>query len=196
MKTILWGMIGCGDVTERKSGPGFYKAANSTLVAVMRRNGALAQDYPNRHRVERWHDDAEMIISATDIDAIYIATLPDSHYHYALRCAEAGKTVYVEKPMAMNFAESSEMIASASRHGVPLWVGYYRRALPRFLKIQQLLQEGTIGAIRFVTSRQYAPLIHPDPENSAMAWRLDPSRSGGAFSLKVLVTLWTSSTSC
>jgi 1,5-anhydro-D-fructose reductase (1,5-anhydro-D-mannitol-forming) len=44
MKTIRWGMVGCGDVAEIKSGPGFYKADHSQLVAVMRRNGALAAD--------------------------------------------------------------------------------------------------------------------------------------------------------
>src|SRR5262245_32831926 len=101
MKTIRWGIIGCGDVTEVKSGPGFYKARNSTLVAVMRRNGALAADYARRHNVPRWHDDAEPILSAGDIDAVYIATHPDTHKPYTLRTANAGKTVYVEKPMAM-----------------------------------------------------------------------------------------------
>jgi predicted dehydrogenase len=92
-------MIGCGDVAERKSGPGFYKARNSELVAVMRRIGALAADYARRHRVPRWHDDASAIIEARDIDAVYIATLTDSHREYTLRCAAAGKPVYVEKPM-------------------------------------------------------------------------------------------------
>jgi hypothetical protein len=87
MKQIRWGMIGCGDVTEVKSGPGFYKAENSTLVAVMRRNGALAADYARRHGVPRWHDDADAIIHATDIDAVYIATAyrQSLRVHAALR---------------------------------------------------------------------------------------------------------------
>ena len=51
MRTIRWGMIGCGDVTERKSGPGFAKARHSELRAVMRRNGELAADYARRHGV-------------------------------------------------------------------------------------------------------------------------------------------------
>ena len=90
MKTIRWGMIGCGDVAEIKSGPGFYKAANSTLVAVMRRTGKLAEDFARRHGVPRWHDDADAIIQAPDIDAVYIATLTDTHRDYTLRCAAAG----------------------------------------------------------------------------------------------------------
>ena len=180
MKTIRWGMIGCGDVAEVKSGPGFYKAEHSSLVAVMRRNGGLAADYARRHGVARWTDDAEAIINAPDIDAVYIATLTDSHRDYTLRCARAGKAVYVEKPMAMRHAECIEMIEACRDGGVPLWVGYYRRALPRFLKVKQLVEDGVIGAVRMVISRQFAraPQIR---DGDALPWRIDPARSGGGF---------------
>ena len=119
MEEIRWGMIGCGDVTEVKSGPGFYKAGHSRLVAVMRRNGELAADYARRHGVPRWHDDADAIIRATDIDAVYIATLTDTHCEYTLRCAAAGKPVYVEKPMAMTPAQCTAMVDACSAAGVP-----------------------------------------------------------------------------
>lgn len=180
MKTIRWGMIGCGDVAEVKSGPGFYKAEHSTLVAVMRRNGALAADYARRHGIARWTDDADAIIEAPDIDAVYIATLTDSHRDYTLRCARAGKPVYVEKPMAMRHAQCLEMIEACSDAGVPLWVGYYRRALPRFLKVRDLVAAGAIGAVRMVISRQFAraPQIRV---GEALPWRIDPSLSGGGF---------------
>src|SRR2546427_254743 len=135
MKTIRWGIIGCGDVTEVKSGPGFYKAANSQLLAVMRRDGGLGAEYPRGHRGTRWHDDAEAIIRAPDIDAVYVATTPDSHRDYVLRCAAAGKPVLVEKPMAMDHGQCQDMIAACAAAGVPLWVAYYRRALPRFLAV-------------------------------------------------------------
>jgi 1,5-anhydro-D-fructose reductase (1,5-anhydro-D-mannitol-forming) len=182
MKTIRWGMIGCGDVTEVKSGPGFAKARNSALVAVMRRNGDLAADYARRHGVPRWHDDAEAIIAAADIDAVYIATLTDSHREYALRCAAAGKPVYVEKPMALDPGQCDEMIAACHAAGVPLWVGYYRRALPRFLKVKELVEGGAVGAVRLVHSQQFARL--PPAETfaaGAVPWRVDPARSGGGF---------------
>ena len=97
MKTIRWGIIGCGDVAEVKSGPGFYKADHSSLVAVMRRNGARAAEFAERHGVARWSDDAQAIINAPDIDVVYISTLTNSHCLYTLRCAHAGKPVYVEK---------------------------------------------------------------------------------------------------
>ena len=180
MKTIRWGMIGCGDVAEVKSGPGFYKADHSSLVAVMRRNGALAADYARRHGVARWTDDADAIIEAADVDAVYIATLTDSHREYTLRCARAGKPVYVEKPMAMRHAECIEMIEACRNAGVPLWVGYYRRALPRFLKVRDLVEAGAVGPVRIVVSRQLARaprLGAGDP----LPWRIDPTKSGGGF---------------
>jgi predicted dehydrogenase len=175
-------MIGCGDVAEVKSGPGFYKAANSQLVAVMRRNGALAADYARRHGVPRWHDDADAIIRATDIDAVYVATTTDSHRDYTLRCAAAGKPVYVEKPMAMSHGECMEMVAACRAAGVPLWVGYYRRALPRFLAVRDLVGRGAIGAVRIAVSRHFQRL--PTPEllrGDPLAWRVDPARSGGGL---------------
>jgi 1,5-anhydro-D-fructose reductase (1,5-anhydro-D-mannitol-forming) len=179
MKTIRWGMIGCGDVAEIKSGPGFYKADHSRLVAVMRRNGQLAADYARRHDVSRWHDDAERIIDDPDIDAVYIATLTDSHREYTLRCARAGKAVYVEKPMAMNHGECVEMIAACHAARVPLWVGYYRRALPRFLKVRTLIEDGAIGEVRLVVSRQLQRL--PELSAGEVPWRVDPALSGGGF---------------
>ncbi len=183
MKTIRWGMIGCGDVTEVKSGPGFYKAANSQLVAVMRRNGALAEDYARRHDVPRWHDDAEAIICAPDIDAVYVATMPDTHRDYTLRCAAAGKAVLVEKPMALNRVECDAMIAACRSAKVPLWVAYYRRALPRFLAVRDLVHDGAIGAVRVVISRQFQRL----PSSAALPWRVDAALSGGGLFVDMAV---------
>ena len=181
MKTIRWGMIGCGDVTEVKSGPGFYKADHSTLVAVMRRNGKLAEDYARRHNVPRWHDDANAILRAPDIDAVYVATLTDTHCDYVVRAAAAGKPVYVEKPMAMDHGQCLKMIAACRAANVPLWVGYYRRALPRFNAVRDLIESGAIGKVRMAITRQFQPL--PPAEQLAVGtpWRIDPALSGGGF---------------
>jgi predicted dehydrogenase len=174
-------MIGCGDVTEVKSGPGFYKADHSTLLAVMRRNGALAADYARRHGVPRWHDDAEAILRAPDIDAVYVATLTDSHRDYVLRAAAAGKPVYVEKPMAMSHAQCLEMVAACRSAGVPLWVGFYRRALPRFIAVRDLIAQGAIGSVRMVTARQFQKLPAVEEMARGTPWRVDPALSGGGF---------------
>jgi 1,5-anhydro-D-fructose reductase (1,5-anhydro-D-mannitol-forming) len=182
LKTIRWGIIGCGDVAEVKSGPGFYKTPHSELVAVMRRNRELAADYARRHRVARWTDDADAIITAPDIDVVYIATPTEAHCEYALRCAAAGKAVYVEKPMGVSHAQCETMIAACARAGVPLWVGYYRRALPRFLAVRELVQGGAIGAVRMVISHQLQRLPTREQLNGAgIAWRVDARHNGGGI---------------
>lgn len=177
MKTVRWGIIGCGNVTEVKSGPAFQKADNSALVAVMRRDGAKAQDYAQRHGVPKWYDDADALINDPDVDAVYIATPPDSHSSYTLAVAQAGKPVYVEKPMARDFAECQTMIDACKDAGVPLFVAYYRRALPRFLKIKELLESGAIGEIRLASiTMRMQPAVIADPNN--IPWRLIPEIAG------------------
>jgi predicted dehydrogenase len=179
MRTIRWGIIGCGDVTEVKSGPGFQKARNSALVAVMRRNGELAAAYARRHQVPRWYDDADALIHDPDVDAVYIATPPNAHHDYVLAVAKAGKPVYVEKPMALNHAECQRMVGGCKAASVPLWVAYYRRRLPRFVKVKELIDAGVIGTPRTVTVRFYRNWVQPS--DGQLPWRVDPAIAGGGF---------------
>ncbi len=180
MKEIRWGMIGCGNVTEVKSGPGFQQAKGSRLVAVMRRNGKLAEDYARRHGVPKWYDNADSLIHDPEVDAVYIATPPSSHKNYALAVARAKKPVYVEKPMAMNYAQCLEMIQVCEENNIPLFVAYYRRALPRFLKIKELMENNTIGAVRAVIISFYKKPAKNDFHNQDN-WRVHPEISGGGY---------------
>jgi predicted dehydrogenase len=177
--TIRWGIIGCGDVAEQKSGPAFGKAADSALVAVMRRDAAKAADYARRHNVPRHYGDASALIHDGDVDAIYIATPPDTHELYTLMAAKAGKPVYVEKPMARTYEECKRMVHAAAHAGVKLFVAYYRRALPRFLKVKQLVEERAIGDIRFVNVRLYQPPMKEDLDPVHLPWRVIPDIAGG-----------------
>jgi len=178
-KTIRWGMVGCGDVTEKKSGPGFQKSVGSELVAVMRRNGNLAKDYALRHGVRKWYDDGAALINDPEVDAVYIATPPGSHKEYALMAADVGKPVYVEKPMARNYAQSAEMVAYFKERGVPLFVAYYRRAQEKFLIVRDLLKAGTIGDVRLVRVTQFQSVRDNELNPSTIPWRLLPEISGG-----------------
>jgi predicted dehydrogenase len=180
METIRWGIIGCGDVTEVKSGPALQKAKGSQLVAVMRRNGNLAKDYAQRHNVAKWYDDAQALINDPDVDAVYIATPPASHKEYTVAAAKAKKPVYVEKPMALNYQECQEMIHCCEVLSVPLFVAYYRRALPRFVKIKTLLENKAIGHIRAINMRLYKPASDADKKGSEN-WRVNPAVAGGGY---------------
>jgi predicted dehydrogenase len=178
MKTIRWGIVGCGDVTECKSGPAFAKARNSALVAVMRRDGAKVADYARRHGVPRWYDDGAKLIADREVDAVYVATPPDSHESYALMAAEAGKPVYVEKPMARSYDECRRMVEGCRRAGVKLFVAYYRRSLPRFLKVKELLESAAIGQVRFVNVRLHQPPMKEDLDRHNLPWRVRPEVAG------------------
>ncbi len=178
MDTIRWGIIGCGDVTEVKSGPGFQKARGSALVAVMRRDAAKAEDYARRHGVPRWYADADALVHDPEVDAVYVATPPSTHLQYARVAARAGKPVYVEKPMALDHAECRAMIDACATASVPLFTAYYRRALPRFARIKALLDAGAIGAVRVATVSVYRAF---SPAPGALPWRIDPAISGGGL---------------
>jgi len=175
---IRWGIIGCGDVTEVKSGPGFQQAEGSALVAVMRRDAEKARDYARRHGVPRAYDRADDLINDAEVDAVYIATPPSSHAELAVRVAAAGKPCLVEKPMALNHAECLRMIDVFQARGVPLWVAYYRRALRRFHIVRDRLRDGTIGRLTSVHVQVSAPLLTGADRTN---WRIDPSVSGAGL---------------
>lgn len=182
MKTIRWGMIGCGEVARTKSGPGLIRADHSQLVAVVDRNGDRAESFAREHGVARWHDDVDALLRADDVDVVYVATMTESHRDLVLRCATAGKAVLTEKPMAMNPADCVAMTAACRAAGVPLWVAYYRRALPRFLKVRDLVADGAIGEVRMVISRHFQRVPSPEEMRGPFwGWRLDPARSGGGI---------------
>ena len=181
MSTIQWGIIGCGDVTEVKSGPAFNKVPNSSLVAVMRRNEAKAKDYAQRHGVPRWYTSADDLVNDPEVNAIYIATPPLYHEEYTLQALQAGKPVYVEKPMALDAAAAARMAEAARATGVKLCVAHYRREQPLFRKVKALLQEGVLGKIRLVQLHMWQPhqskLITQTEDN----WRINPAVSGGGL---------------
>ena len=179
MKVIRWGIIGCDQVTEIKSGPGFQKASHSKLVAVMRRDAALAKDYAQRHGVPKYYQDSQELIHDPNVDAVYIATPPHRHHDYVLEVAAAGKPMYVEKPMALDAKQCRSMISACEKADIPLFVAYYRRALPRFLKIKSLLEAGAIGEVHAVTVIFTRPFNH-DPEKP-LPWRVVSEISGGGF---------------
>jgi predicted dehydrogenase len=181
MKEVCWGIIGCGNVTEVKSGPALQKAESSRLVAVMRRNQDKAADYARRHSVPKWYSSAPDLINDPDVNAVYIATPPDSHKQYTLAVAAAGKPVYVEKPMARSYNECREMIKACDAAGTPLFTAFYRRSLPRFNKVKELIDTGTIGDIRLISVVLYQPPQRQDFQKNQLPWRVLPETAGGGY---------------
>jgi len=185
---IRWGIIGCGDVCEVKTGPAFYKAQGSRLVAVMRRNGALAADFARRHGVPRFYDDPHAIVNDPEVDAVYVATPPGAHLDGTLLAAAAGKAVLVEKPMARSASECDAMIAACARAKQKLFVSYYRRALPRFLAARERIASGALGEVtgivyRFAATGHGGTGMLPGAKMPPLVWRVQASDSGGGLFL-------------
>lgn len=178
---ISWGIIGCGDVTEVKSGPAFNKIADSRLTAVMRRNAAKAEDYAARHKVPKWYSNADQLIKDPEVNAVYVATPPASHEEYAIKVMRAGKPLYLEKPMTKDKAAAERIAAIAKETGMKVCIAHYRRQHPLFLKIRSLIKAKAIGESRLVNLRFWQPdqsnLVAKTEEN----WRLDPAVSGGGL---------------
>ncbi|TKB98820.1 Gfo/Idh/MocA family protein [Pedobacter cryophilus] len=181
MNQINWGILGCGDVTEVKSGPAFKKVPNSTTEAVMRRDAEKAKDYANRHQISKWYASAEELISDENINAIYIATPPAFHKDYAIEALKAGKNVYIEKPVTLTVAECEEIIATEKLYQKKVTVAHYRRALPLFIKIKELIDEQAIGDIRIIDLKLYQKPGSTQIAQTAENWRINPALSGGGL---------------
>ncbi|WP_299396875.1 Gfo/Idh/MocA family oxidoreductase [uncultured Gelidibacter sp.] len=179
-KTYKWGMIGCGSVAEVKSGPAYQKTDGFELFAVMGRTLSKAEDYAKRHGVPHFYDDADALINHPEIDAVYIATPPDTHEYYALKVAEAGKVCCIEKPMAPSYEACERINAAFSDKDVPLFVAYYRRSLPRFLKVKEWIDQEKIGGIRHIHWQFSKPANELDL-SKAYNWRTDATIAPGGY---------------
>ncbi len=178
---IKWGFIGCGSVTEKKSGPAFSKVDDSRVVAVMRRDADKAKDYAQRHNISTWYSDADELINDPNVNAIYVATPPASHAKYAIATMRVGKPVYVEKPMATTYSECQKMIQISKETCVPCYVAYYRRTLPYFLRVRQLIDDGILGNISTVQIRFAIPPYEVDYNRNNLPWRVKKEIAGGGY---------------
>lgn len=179
-RKLHWGIIGCGNVTEQKSGPAFYTLPNTELVAVMRRDAAKAADYARRHHVPAYYTNAADLLNAPNVEAVYIATPPSSHATLAIQAMQKGKAVYVEKPMATSYADCLTMANVSQQTGQPLYIAYYRRAQAYFLKIKEIISSGILGEILHAGVRLIRPASEEDRSQNK-PWRLDPEQSGGGY---------------
>lgn len=182
MKEIGWGFIGCGEVTEKKSGPAFNEVPGSHVVAVMSRNAEKAESYAKRHNIKKWYTDPLELINDPEINAIYIATPPSSHATFAIMAMKAGKPVYIEKPLAASYEDCARINRISELTGVPCFVAYYRRYLPYFQKVKQIIQSGVIGTPANVQIRFSVPPRDLDyKSNGSLPWRLQPDIAGGGY---------------
>lgn len=178
---IRWGIIGCGEATERRALPAFRQLEDSEIIAVMSRTPARAKDFARRHGIERWYGDAQNLVTDPDVDAVYIATPPSSHSTYAVMALMAGKHVYIEKPLAISYDECLRITRVAAAQQQACFVAYYRRYLPYFKKVKDLIESGVIGKVLTAQIRFAAPPREMDYSKKDRPWRLQPDIAGGGY---------------
>ncbi|MBC7828952.1 MAG: Gfo/Idh/MocA family oxidoreductase [Chitinophagaceae bacterium] len=181
METVQWGIIGCGDVTEKKSGPAFNKVPHSRLVAVMRRDREKAKNYAQRHGISKWYNNAQELIDDVEVNAIYVATPPLYHEEYTILALKARKPVYVEKPMSVNTASAEKMMTASYQEGTKLSIAHYRRQQQLFKKIKSLIDADAIGNVRLVNLKLFQGTQPGLIAQTETNWRVDPKIAGGGL---------------
>jgi len=179
MDEVRWGIIGAGDVAERKGGPPLYHVAHSRLIAVMSRRAGRAADFARRHHAQRSYTDVDALLADEEVNAVYVATPPNIHAGLTERAAQAGKHVLCEKPMAMTVAECRRMIQVCRDHGVQLMIAYYRRFFPVVIKMKALVEAGKIG--RPLRARAAVADFYVPRADGERTWLTEPAVAGGGF---------------
>lgn len=178
---VNWGFVGCGEVTEKKSGPAFRLIENSDVVAVMSRTLSKAKSYSERHNVRKYYTDATELINDPEVNAVYIATPPSTHTTFAIMALKAGKPAYVEKPLSSNYQDCNRINRISQQTGVPCFAAYYRRELPYFQKVKELVSDGCIGEVINVQIRFSVPPRDLDYNSHNLPWRVIPDIAGGGY---------------
>ena len=146
---IRWGILGSGWIAER-----FIESVRAhtrqDIVAVGSRSKDRAEEFASRMGLKQAYGDYNELVAADDLDVIYVATPHNLHHEGVTLALNAGKHVFVEKPIALNRAQAAEMVDLARRKKLffaeALWTFY----LPKFDVLRQLLATEAIGEIKSV----------------------------------------------
>ena len=177
MKEIKWGLVGCGDISQKRVAPAMRDLANHSIRGISRKQTDKLAEFAEEFGAVECFSSAEELILSPDIDAVYLATPVNLHCAHTLLALENGKHVLCEKPMAMSVAECDRMVETAKRTGRLLGIAYYRRFYPAVLKIKELIAAGQIG--RPVMARALACEFWSFPKDHPLYWHIDPEQSGG-----------------
>ncbi|HMK82105.1 MAG TPA: Gfo/Idh/MocA family oxidoreductase [Candidatus Bathyarchaeia archaeon] len=174
-RRIRWGVLGTANIGRVRVIPAIQHSNNGELVAVASRDSQKARDFASTNNIPTSYGSYESLISASNVDAIYIP-LPNSlHREWAIKAAEAGKHVLCEKPLAMNAAECIEMETAARSNNVKLMEAFMYRFHPQIEKMLELVKTGKIGDLRLIHSAFTFRVTRPNNI------RLQPELGGGSL---------------
>jgi predicted dehydrogenase len=177
MNILKWGLIGAGDIAQKRIAPALRDLPNCDFAAVNRSRSELAESFAGEFGAGKWFADWRELIKDDEIEAVYIATPVYLHKEQTIAAAQAGKHVLCEKPMALSVKECDEMIDACQANNVKLGIAYYRRFYPVIERIRQIIAAGEIGkpAVAQINAFEYVDLAEDDPRH----WFLEKEKSGG-----------------
>lgn len=177
MAIVNWGVIGCGDIAQRRVVPALLSLPNCSLVAIARSRAEMAESFANQFGIKKWHATWQALLSDKEIDVVYIATPVYLHAEQTIAAAEAGKDVLCEKPMATNVKECEAMIAACRANEVKLGIAYYRHFYPVIQRIKSIISSGEIGKPVLVQINAFE-WFDPQPSHPRY-WLLKRALAGG-----------------
>jgi len=172
---IRWGILGCGRIA-RKFVSDLLLIEDAELVAVASRDkntaALFAKDFPCKYVFGSY----EELVKNDDVDVIYIATPHSHHYEHTLLCLHHNKAVLCEKAFAINSRQAKEMIALAREKNIFLMEALWTKFLPHYKKLQELLQQKSLGEIKsMLVNFGFKP---PNPPSQRL---FDPLLGGGTL---------------
>src|SRR5882724_1929445 len=177
MSILKWGLIGCGDIAQKRVAPALRDLPSCELHAIARSQPDLAESFANQFGARKWYSTWQELLADSDLDAVYIATPVHLHAAQTIAAAESGKHVLCEKPMAMNVKECDEMIAACGANNVKLGIAYYRRFYPVIERIKRVIASGEIGKPVLVQINAFE-WFDPQPDHPRY-WLVKKGLAGG-----------------
>ena len=177
MKKLRWGLIGCGDIAQKRVAPALRDSPQCDLIAVSRSQSQLLEPFARQFGAKKCYSDWREMLVDPEIDAVYIATPVDLHATQTIEAAEAGKHVLCEKPMGLNVDECDQMIATCRNRSVKLGVAYYRHFYPVIARIKSVIESGEIGHPVFVQINAFE-WFNPQPDEPRF-WLIKRDVAGG-----------------
>lgn len=149
MKTIKWGIIGCGKIAN-KFASDLNTLPNVKLQAVASREQERALGFAKKHHAITAYNSYEALAKDTSVDAIYVATPHSFHAAHAILCLQHKKAVLCEKPFAMNVNEVEEMISVAKANDTLLMEALWTYFLPQYKYVLEILESKKYGTLNRV----------------------------------------------
>ena len=174
---VKWGLIGCGDIAQKRVAPALRDSPRCELIAVSRARAQQVESFARRFGARRWYSDWRLMLLDKEIEAVYVATPVHLHAEQTIAAAEAGKHVLCEKPMALDVDQCDRMIAACRANKVKLGVAYYRHFYPAVRRVKELIDSGELG-VPIVVQVNAFEWFDPKPAD-ARAWLITRDLSGG-----------------